>query len=117
MSLTSYQAAPPRAMRILGTSTLCKSKNDSTCTKPFVFRRIGISLKCEWTNSCRHGELVGPRFCGALVSEETSGGRPVALVCAAFRFGRGKLDVLFGAGTANGGALVRCDAGSFHLRR
>src|SRR5438477_3018915 len=33
MSLTSYQAAPPRAMRILGTSTLCKSKNRFTWMK------------------------------------------------------------------------------------
>jgi len=68
-------------------------------------------LRCERENSCWHGQLVGPGFCGALVSEETSGRRPIALVCAAFRFGRGKLDVLFRAGTENGGALVRCDAG------
>src|SRR6266581_9177867 len=33
MSLTSYQAAPPRAMKILGTSTLCKSKNRFTWMK------------------------------------------------------------------------------------
>ncbi len=65
----------------------------------------------ERENSCWHGQLVGPGFCGALVSEKTSGGRPIALVCAAFRFGRGKLDILFRAGAENGGALVRCDPG------
>ena len=66
---------------------------------------------CERKNSCRHRELVGPRFCGALVSEEDAGGRAAPLVRAAFRIGRGELDVLFRARTANGGALVRSDAG------
>jgi hypothetical protein len=44
MSLTSYQAAPPRAMRILGTLTFCKSKNRFTEPNAFVFRRIATSL-------------------------------------------------------------------------
>ena len=65
----------------------------------------------ERENSYWNCQLVGPWFCGALVSEETAGGRPIALVCAAFRFGRGKLDILFRAGAENGGAVVRCDAG------
>ena len=65
----------------------------------------------ERENSCRDGELVGPRFRGALVSEKTAGGRPVGVVRAAFRFGRGELDILFCTGTENGGAVVRCDAG------
>ena len=49
MSLTSYQAAPPRAMKILGTSTLCKSKNHPIwmkrirCAAPVM--RGGRSLK------------------------------------------------------------------------
>src|ERR1700736_4066474 len=98
-------------MRILGTSTSANRKTISLARNAFVFRRIATSLRCERENSCWHGQLVGPRFCGALVSEETSGGRPIVLVCAAFRFGRGKLDVLFRAGTENGRALVRCDAG------
>ena len=71
----------------------------------------------ERENSCRDGELVGSGFRGALVSEETAGGRPVGVVCAAFRFGRGELDILFRAGAENGRAVVRCDAGWFHVRR
>ena len=66
---------------------------------------------CERKNSCRHCELVGPGFCRALVSEEDAGGRTARLVRTAFRIGGGKLDVLFGAGAANGRALVRSDAG------
>src|SRR5215831_4398585 len=116
MSLTSYQTAPPRALKILGTLILCKSKNRWNRLK-LVFRSIVTSLTCERTNSCRHSQLVGPRFCGALVSEEIAGWRAAALVCAAFRIGRGKLDVLFRARAANGGALVCCDAGRFHIRR
>src|SRR5262245_58568092 len=50
-----------------------------------VFRRITTSLRCERENPCRHGQLVGPGFSRAVVSEETAGGRAVALVCAAFR--------------------------------
>jgi hypothetical protein len=37
------------------------------------FVRIATSLRCERTNSCWHGQLVGPGFCRALVSEETAG--------------------------------------------
>ena len=65
----------------------------------------------ERENSYWDRQLVGPRFFGALVSEKTAGARPIALVCAAFRFGRGKLDILFRAGAENGGALVRGDTG------
>ena len=52
-----------------------------------------------------------------MVSEETAGGRPIAVVCAAFRFGRGKLDVLFRARAKNGRAMVRGDTGWLHVRR
>ena len=38
-------------------------------------------------------------------------GERIGLVCAAFRNGRGELDILFRAGPANGGTLVRCNAG------
>ena len=38
------------------------------------------------------------------------------MVRTAFRLGGGKLDVLFRAGTATGGALVCNDARSFHVR-
>jgi len=68
-------------------------------------------LMCERENFCRHGQLVGSRFCRALVSEEIAGRRATRLVRAAFRISRGKLDVLFRAGAANGRALVRSDAG------
>ena len=37
MSLTSYQAAPPRAMKILGTSTSANRKTASTWTKLICF--------------------------------------------------------------------------------
>ena len=77
----------------------------------FAFAAAATSLMCERKNSCRHSELVGPRICRALVSEEDAGGRAAPLVRAAFRIGRGKLDVLFRARTANGGTLVRSDAG------
>ncbi len=75
----------------------------------FAFAAAAISLMCERKNSCRHCELVGSRFCGALVSDEDAGGRAAPLVRATFRIGRGKLDVLFRARTANGGTLVRSD--------
>lgn len=71
----------------------------------------------ERENPCRNSQLVGPGFRGALVSEKTASRRPVGLVRAAFRFGRGKLDVLFRAGTENGGAMVRCNTGWFQVRR
>src|SRR4029077_1279739 len=81
----------------------------------FAFLAAATSLTRGRKNSCWHGELVGPGFCRALVSEEDGGERAARLVLAAFRVGRGKLDVLFRAGTENGGALVRCDAELFHV--
>ena len=89
---------------------LCKSKNRSELSIAFAFANAVTWLTCERENSYRHGELVGSRFCRAVVSEETAGGRPTGLVCAAFRIGRGKLDVLFCAGAENGRAVVRSDA-------
>lgn len=90
---------------------LCKLKNRRVRRNAFVFRRIATSLRCERENSCWHRELGGPGFCRALVSEEAACGRAIAVVCAAFQIGRGKLDILFRAGAANGGAMVRCDTG------
>ncbi len=63
----------------------------------FAFAAAATSLMCGPENPCRHGELVGPRLCRALVSEEDAGRRAAPLVRAAFRIGRGKLDVLFRA--------------------
>src|SRR5437867_12754125 len=68
------------------------------------------SLMCGRKNSRRHSELVGSRFCGALVSKEDAGWRASRLVRTALRFGRSELDVLFCAGTATCRALVWCDA-------
>src|SRR5690242_14240480 len=116
MSLTSYQAAPPRALRIVSMRMLRKSKNacspeiGTTNAVTFAFTAPTTSLMCARKNSCRHGELVGPRVCRALVSEKDAGRRAASLVRAPFRIGRGKLDVLFRAGTANGGTLVCSDA-------
>jgi hypothetical protein len=62
-------------------------------------------------NSRRHSQLVGPWLCRTLVSEKDAGGRAAPMVFAAFRHGRGELDVLFRARTKNGGTLVRGDAG------
>src|SRR5437660_2326250 len=115
MSLTSYQAAPPRASKIGSMWMLRKSKN--VCSPgihlenaiAFAFAAAATSLTCERKNSCRDGELVGSRICRALVSEEDAGWRATRLVRAAFRIGRGKLDVLFRARTAHGRALVRSD--------
>ena len=39
------------------------------------------------------------------------------MVRAAFRHGRGELDILFRARTEDGGTLVRGDAKRFHVRR
>lgn len=61
-------------------------------------------------NSRRHSQLVGPRVCRALVSEKDAGWRAASMVRAALRHGRGELDILFRAGTENGGTLVRGDA-------
>src|SRR5206468_8769266 len=113
MSLTSYQAAPPRASKIGSMWMVRKSKN--VCSPGirlenaigFAFAVAATSLMCERKNSCRHRQLVGPRLCGALVSAEDAGGRAAPLVRAAFRIGRGKLEILFRAGTKNGGPLVR----------
>jgi len=65
----------------------------------------------NWKNSRRHGQLVGSRLCRALVSEKDAGWRAASVVWAAFRNGRGELDILFRAGTENGGTLVRGDGG------
>ena len=46
-----------------------------------------------------------------MVSGETAGGRPAAVVRATFRIGRGKLDILFRTPATDGGALVRDDTG------
>ena len=54
MSLTSYQAAPPRAMRIVGTSTLCKSKN-----RPTGMKRICLSLHRDFVEQVSGKILVG----------------------------------------------------------
>jgi hypothetical protein len=77
----------------------------------FAFADAVTWLTCGRKNSYRHGKLVGSRFCRAVVSEEDAGGGTARLVRTAFRIGRGKFDILFGAGTANGRALVRSDAG------
>jgi len=98
-------------MKIPTTLILCNSKYLRFEQRICLFAASRVRSKRERKNSCRDGELVRPGFCGALVSEETAGGRPIALVCAALRIGRGKLDVLFRAGAANGGAVVRSDAG------
>src|SRR5438034_11434563 len=111
MSLTSYQAAPPRASKIGSMWIVRKSKND--CSPgihlenaiAFAFTTATTSLMCERENSCRHGELVGPRFRRALVPEQDAGERSAQLVRAAFRIRRGELDVLFGSGTAHGCTL------------
>src|SRR2546428_10713330 len=55
----------------------------STRGKPltaFAFVLTATSLMCERKNSCRHCELVGPRFCRALVSEKDAGRRAAPLV-------------------------------------
>ena len=112
MSLTSYQAAPPRAMKIVGTSILCKSKNGPTWTK-----RICLSSHRDFVEKVSGKILVGtaswsdPGFVERWYPKKLPAGDRLAVVCAAFRFGRSKLDILFRAGAENGGALVRCDAG------
>ena len=68
-------------------------------------------------NSRRHSQLVGSWLCRALVSEKDAGGRAAPMVCAAFRNGRGELDILLRARTENGRTLVRGYAGRFHIRR
>src|SRR6516164_2018125 len=111
MSLTSYQAAPPRALKIVSMRMPRKSKNARSRggqlknTIWFALAAGPTSLMCERENSYRHSELVGPGFCRTVVSEEDAGERAAPLVCAAFRVGRGKLNILFRAGTTNGRAL------------
>ena len=115
MSLTSYQAAPPRVLcpDYAGSN---RERNCKNCARRFTFaakpNRIGSrESKSEIENLGRHGELVGSGVCRALVSEENAGGRPAGLVRAALRDGRSELDLLFGAGRAHGGALVPKHAG------
>ena len=75
MSLTSYQAAPPRVFII---SVSCFAANPKPSRMSVAFATAPIWLRCgegqRWTkrreNSRRHGELVGSRFCRALVSEK-----------------------------------------------
>src|SRR5438093_7507328 len=57
MSLTSYQAAPPRAMKILGTSTFCKSKNHPTWMKPIERRRREREHAKDWRRARGYDEL------------------------------------------------------------
>jgi uncharacterized protein YecE (DUF72 family) len=63
----------------------------------------------NWKNSRGHSQLVGSRLCRALVSEKDAGWRAASVVCAAFRNGRGELDLLFGARTENGRTLLPPD--------
>src|SRR5438105_2716440 len=110
MSLTSYQAAPPRVL----SCDYAASRGERNCKNvhgDLLSPRKGIEsrrdeFEDEIENSRRHGELVGSGFCRALVSEENAGGRSAGLVRAAFRNGRGELELLFGAGRAPGGTLV-----------
>ena len=67
-------------------------------------------------NSRRHSQLVGSWLCRALVSEKDASRRAARLVRAAFRPGRGEFDILFRAGTENGGALVCRHARSVYFR-
>src|SRR5713101_7163384 len=60
----------------------------------FAFAVTTISLICERKNSRRHSQLGGSRLCRALVSEKDAGWRAASVVCAAFRNGRGELDIL-----------------------
>ena len=91
-------------------STHAPSRRFLLFRNAFAFLAAATSLTCGRKNSCWHGELVGPGFCRAVVSQEDAGERAARLVRAALRIGRGKLDVLFRAGTENGRALVRDDA-------
>src|SRR5215213_5182995 len=67
-------------------------------------------------DSRRNGELVGPRFCGALVSEKNAGSRSARLVRGTLRNGGGQFHVLFRPRSADGGTLVPHDARRVHLR-
>src|SRR5437764_8038919 len=79
--------------------------------------RNEIGSECRiGKNPCRYRELVGSGICRAVVSEENAGGRAAGLVRATLRNGRGELNVLFGAGRADGGTLVRQHAGELHIR-
>ena len=59
MSLTSYQAAPPRVLECYYARRSCESK-----------RQI---IAAPRQNSGRHGQLVGPGFCRAVVSKGECG--------------------------------------------
>src|SRR6266705_6371493 len=99
MSLTSYQAAPPRETTMsiqAGKST----PNLMAQHRRFAFRICATSLRrgkiqfgktAKWENPSRHGELVRPGVCAAVVSEGHAGKRAAWLVRAAFRSGRGEL--------------------------
>src|SRR3982751_2884803 len=99
MSLTSYQAAPPRVFRVLSMSICANRKSTGHEFHPFAFPLAMTSLMCARKNSSRHSQLVGSWICGALVSEKDGGWRAASVVCAAFPNGRGEFDILFRAGT------------------
>ena len=67
-----------------------------------VWAEKSLSARASWSD---------PGFVERWYPKKMRGERAARLVRAAFRVGRGKLDVLFRAGTANGRALVRSDAG------
>src|SRR5438270_13211197 len=69
----------PRDENTWAVNSLQIEKSVPRARNAFVFRRIATSLNGERENSCWHRELVGPGFCGALVSEKTGGGRPITL--------------------------------------
>src|SRR5260370_8768604 len=68
MSLTSYQAAPPRVLRNLIMPMLRKTQIENP--KNEILSR-GKELK----NSGGHGQLVGSGFCREMVSEKHAGRR------------------------------------------
>src|SRR5437899_12343509 len=119
MSLTSYQAAPPRE------TTMSIQAGKATPNLLPQHRRFAFRICATWLrrgeihfgktakrkNPCRYGELVGPGVCAAVVSEGDAGKRAAWLVRAAFRSGRGQLNVLFRARSPNRRAMVCGDAG------
>src|SRR5437868_8918840 len=116
MSLTSYQAAPPRVVTEICQIVLL----GATQKRKTIERLLGRPTMFgddDRADSCRDSELVRSGLCRVLVSEENARGRSPRLVRGALRYGRVKLVILFSPGCIDGAPLVREHAGQLRLQR
>src|SRR5215475_7781683 len=118
MSLTSYQAAPPRVVKLTMSDVVQSAiKNISFRCKIEKTRRFDHNVKRGWKDPCRHRQLVGSRIRRVLVSKKDAPGGSPRLVRAAFQYGGGQFHLLLRSRSDAGTAMVRYDSAEFCFQR